>query len=90
MNNLVAFFLSLVAKLGPLNAKIEEVWPHIKIIGQECEHILTILNGGKPVIHAGPPSGEGSKLVNSLVSAGVTRSEAEKAVNSIESLAGRL
>jgi hypothetical protein len=89
--NLAAWALAMLGKLAPVNAKVEEAWPHLKNIGMECKAILTIFNGGKPVMLAGgPTTTEGSQLASKLISAGVPANEANETVAAFDALHGRL
>lgn len=83
MKSLVAYIINLVMTLGP---KLEEAWPHVKKLGEELEHILTIVNGGKPIVHAagaslGPDSQE---IYDKLVGAGIDSTEARQFAMTVE------
>lgn len=89
--DLIAWAFKILSYAKSVNAKLEDAWPHIKIIGEECEHILTVVNGGKPVVHAGGPSTlEGIRLVSDLSNIGADSAEAGKVVSAFETLSGRL
>ena len=88
MRELIAYIMSLLLTLGP---KLEEAWPHIKKLGEELDHILTIINGGKPIVHAsgaslGPDS---QKVYDDLVKAGINSTEARKFAMTIETAQDR-
>jgi hypothetical protein len=74
MNSILSAFHATLLILGP---KVKEAWPHLLALGQEFDHLLTIMNGGHPVVHsAGPLSGQAQEVYDRLVLAGIPSEEA--------------
>ena len=90
--DLIKWSLALLSKLGPWNAKIEQIWPILKNIAAELQQILTISNGGKPLTTAGgsPQTEEGKKLAGQLAHQGISTTEANQFVNTLEAVNDRV
>ncbi len=74
-------FLEYVYKIVlSVSPKIEESWPHIKKLGEELDHLVTILNGGHPVVHAtgGTLTEPVKRIKDALTLKGVPEQDAEE------------
>ena len=73
MNWLVTF-MQIVTVVGQ---RAELTWPHIKLMATELQHILQIVNDGKPIAHGEIKlTPEGDALVAKLKTLGASEAEA--------------
>jgi hypothetical protein len=81
----------VLAFIATYGTRLEEAWPVLKHMMEDAQQLLTIMNGGKPVIMAaGATTPEGQEVLQRLKAAGIPEDEALQFVQVTEAVEGRL